>query len=46
MERSVRDGGIDAVCEELGKLYDAGDREVLLQTIRHLLSKRPRKAGW
>jgi transposase len=38
MERSVRGDGIDAVCEELGKLYDAGDREVLLQTIRHLLS--------
>jgi transposase len=38
MERSVRDDGIDAVCEELGKLYDAGDREALLQMIRHLLS--------
>jgi transposase len=38
MERRVRDDGIDAVCAELGKLYDAGNKEALLQLIRHLLS--------
>jgi len=33
MERRVRDDGIDAVCAELGKLYDAGDKNALLQLI-------------
>lgn len=29
---------VEAACEQLGRLFDAGDKKALISTIRHLLS--------
>lgn len=38
MEHAAHNSNIDEVCEQLARLFDAGDKEVLLATVRHLLS--------
>lgn len=38
MEHASRDEMVEAACEQLGRLFDARDRETLISTIRHLLS--------
>src|SRR5688572_16064409 len=37
MEHASRDEMVEAACEQLGRLFDARDRETLVSTIRHLL---------
>ena len=38
MEHASRDEMVEAACEQLGRLFDAKDRDALISTIRHLLS--------
>jgi transposase len=38
MEPASREEMVEAACEQLGRLFDAGDREALISTIRQLLS--------
>lgn len=38
MQRSTRDRGIEEACDHLAKLFDAGDKDALLGTVRELLS--------
>lgn len=38
MEHASRDEMIEAACEQLGRLFDARDRDALISTVRHLLS--------
>lgn len=38
MEHAARHDSIDQVCEQLAKLFDAGDKDALLDAVRHLLS--------
>ncbi len=37
MKRATTHHGIDDVCAELAELFEAGDKEALLEAIRHLL---------
>ncbi len=38
MEHASRDEMVEAACEQLGRMFDAGDKEALISTMRHLLS--------
>lgn len=38
MEHASREEMVEAACEQLGRIFDAGDREALISTMRNLLS--------